>query len=62
MELHEALAQISEIRLQMARTAMFRGYHSVPTAFSGLLAIGAAGLQALWVPDPVHNVPAYLAL
>ena len=62
MELHEALTQISEIRLQMARTQVFRGYHSVPTAFSGALAMVAAGLQSHWIPDPVHSVPTYLTL
>jgi hypothetical protein len=62
MELHEALTQISEIRLQMARTQVFRGYHSIPTAFSGLLAMAAAGLQSVWIHDPVHNLSLYLTL
>ncbi len=62
MELHEALTQISEIRLQMARTSVFRGYRSVPIAFSGILALTAAGLQALWIPEPLANTSAYLGL
>ena len=62
MELHEALTQISEIRLQMARTEVFRGYRSVPVAFSGLLALLAAGIQPYWVPDPAQNFTAYLVL
>ncbi len=62
MELHEALTQISEIRLQMARTEVFRGYRSVPVAFSGLLALAAAGFQPLWVPEPTKNILAYLML
>ena len=62
MELRDALAQISEIRRQMARTEVFRGYRSMPVAFSGLLALAAAGFQALWLPDPGQNVPAYLTL
>jgi hypothetical protein len=62
MELHEALTQISEIRLQMARTQVFRGYHSIPTALSGLLAMAAAGLQPMWIHDPVQNISAYLTL
>ena len=41
VELHEALAQIAEIRHQMARTELFRGYRAAPAAFTGLLAIGA---------------------
>jgi hypothetical protein len=62
MELREALIQISEIRLRMARTEVFRGYRAVPVAFSGLLALAAAGFQAVWIPDPAAQRPAYLAL
>lgn len=62
MELHEALEQISEIRLQVARTEVFRGYRSVPVAFSGILAVLAAGLQPLLVANPVQNITAYLTL
>ena len=62
MELHEALTQIAEIRQQVARTAVFRGYRAVPVAFSGLLAFVTAGIQAWWLPDPAQNTPAYLAL
>ena len=46
MQLHEALAQITEIRTQIARTETFRGYRSATVAFSGLLALGGAGVQA----------------
>lgn len=62
MELHEALTQISEIRLQMARTEVFRGYRSVPVAFSGLLSLAAAVAQIVWLPEPQANVAGYLAL
>jgi hypothetical protein len=62
MELREALTQISEIRRQLARTEVFRGYRSMPVAFSGLLALAAAGFQALWLPEPTQNIPAYLIL
>ena len=62
MELHEALAQIAEIRQQMARTEVFRGYRAVPVAFSGLLAIGAALYQSWWIRDPIADLPTYLAL
>src|SRR5262249_31665089 len=62
MELREALTQITEIRLQLARTEVFRGYRAMPVAFSGLLALGAAGFQALWIPDPAQNLAAYLTL
>jgi hypothetical protein len=62
MELRDALAQISEIRLQMARTEVFRGYRAAPVAFSGGLAFAAAALQPVLVPDPGRQVGAYLAL
>jgi hypothetical protein len=62
MELREALTQISEIRRQVARTELFRGYRALPVAFSGLLALAAAGVQELWLPDPAQNLVPYLAL
>ncbi len=62
MELREALTQISEIRLQMARTEVFRGYRAVPVAFSGIVALTAAVYQAVWLADPERHIHAYLAL
>ncbi len=62
MELREALTQITEIRLQMARTELFRGYRAVPAAFSGLVALLAAALQSLVVQDPVQEINTYLIL
>ena len=62
MELREALTQITEIRAQMARTEVFRGYRAAPVAFSGLLAFAAAGVQAAWVPDPLGHWDDYLRL
>jgi hypothetical protein len=62
MELREALTQIAEIRQQMARTEVFRGYRALPVAMSGLVAMGAAGFQALWLRDPMANVSSYLTL
>ena len=62
MELREALAQIAEIRGQMARTEVFRGYRAAPVAITGILAFAAAGAQFAFVPDPAHNVGAYLGL
>lgn len=49
MELREALGQIEEIRQQMARTELFRGYRSVTVGISGLLALAAAAIQPLVV-------------
>lgn len=62
MELREALAQISEIRQQMARTAVFRGYRAVPVALSGLLALGVAAIQQAWLDEPAQQFTAYLCL
>jgi hypothetical protein len=62
MELHDALTQITEIRLQMARTEVFRGYRAVPAAFSGGVALAAAMIQAILIPDPVQQINAYLGL
>lgn len=50
MELHEALTQISEIRQQMARAEVFRGYRSLTTAFSALIAVAACAAHAWWLP------------
>jgi len=62
MDLREALTQISEIREQVARTELFRGYRAVPVAFSGLLALLVAAFQSAWLGDPAAHVELYLAL
>ena len=62
MELRDALTQISEIRRQMARTEVFRGYRAMPVAFSGLLALGAAASRPPGSPNPAQEMTAYLAL
>ncbi|QOV91081.1 hypothetical protein [Humisphaera borealis] len=45
MKLDDALSQIAEIRQQMARTQVFRGYRAATTAFSAVMALVAAGVQ-----------------
>lgn len=62
MELQEALAQVSEIRLQIARSEPFRGYRSVTAGFSALTAVVAAALQPAVVPAPPSDPQAYLVL
>src|SRR6516164_5578748 len=62
MELRDALTQISEIRRQMARTEVFRGYRAMPVALSGLLALSSALFQAVWLPEPTEHPKRYLAL
>jgi hypothetical protein len=61
-DLDEALAEITAIRSQIARTAEFRGYGPVTVAGTGLLALVAAEVQALWLPDPTRNIVAYLVI
>jgi hypothetical protein len=62
MELRHALAQVSEIREQLARTELFRGYRSLTVAFSGVVGLAAAAIQAVWLPQPNENLRTYLAL
>lgn len=62
MELHEALTQITEIRQQLARTEVFRGYRALPIAFSGVLALATAAAQSIWLTEPAANIAIYLAL
>lgn len=61
-DLNRALGDISNIRRQMARSTEFHGYGPTTLASTGLLAVAAAGVQALWVPDPLNHVPAYLGV
>ncbi|MET0630145.1 MAG: hypothetical protein ABWY92_04725 [Xanthobacteraceae bacterium] len=61
-DLDKALADITAIRSQMARGTEFRGYGPITVAATGLLAMLAAAIQALWLPDSANNALAYLAL
>ena len=62
MELREALTQISEIRRQMARSEVFRGYRSLTVGISGVLALFAAACQPYLVPSPTSELERYLTL
>src|SRR5262245_31571262 len=62
MELREALSQISEIRQQMARSEVFRGYRSLTVGFSGVLGLLAAVFQTRWVVSPEAELGRYLSL
>ena len=62
MELRDALTQITEIRLQLARTEVFRGYRAMPVAFSGGVAVLAAVVQIVAIPDPATQTGPYLGL
>ena len=61
-DLDRALADITAIRSQMARGTEFRGYGPVTVATTGLLALLAGALQALYLPDPAATPLAYLSL
>ncbi len=61
-ELERALADISEIRSQMARGTEFRGYGPATLAATGGLAALAAAGQALWLPHPANQPALYIAL
>lgn len=61
-ELQKALAEINAIRDQLARGMEFRGYGPGTLAATGILALLAAAVQALWLKHPTHAVDAYLAL
>jgi hypothetical protein len=45
-ELHQALAQLSAIRTQVARDTQFRGYGPASIAVSGLVALAVAAAQS----------------
>jgi hypothetical protein len=62
MELREALSQISEIRQQMARSEVFRGYRSITVGFSGVLGLLAAASQSQWVGSGESELWRYLSL
>jgi hypothetical protein len=62
MQLRDALAQVSEIRLQLDRAATFRGFRARPTAFSALAACCAALLQPWLVAEPAKDPQGYVAL
>lgn len=52
MELREALTQIAEIRQQMARGQIFRGYRAATTAFTGAVALINGLLLTALLPQP----------
>ena len=62
VELREALQQISDIRQQMARSEVFRGYRSLTVGFSGVLGLLAAAFQSQWVASPAMDLTRYLVL
>jgi hypothetical protein len=61
-DLDDALADISAIRSQIARSSLFQGYGPATVAGTGLLAIAAASVQHALMPVPLGAIEAYLAL
>ena len=60
-DLNRALGDISSIRRQVAHSTEFRGFGPATLAGTGVLAIGAAAAQALWLPEPANHIAAYLS-
>ncbi len=61
-DLNKALGDISSIRRQMARSTEFRGYGPATLAATGVFAMSAAVVQAVWMPDAAKAVPQYLSI
>jgi hypothetical protein len=61
-DLNRALGDISSIRRQMARSTEFRGYGPATLAATGLIAVLAAGVQALLLADPASHISTYLSI
>jgi hypothetical protein len=61
-ELNKALSDIDSIRRQVAQSTEFRGYGPATLAGTGVLAVMAAGTQALWLPEPANHISAFLSL
>jgi hypothetical protein len=61
-DLDKALADITAMRAQMARGTEFQGYGPITVAATGVLALLAAGAQAILIPEPAATVFSYLAL
>jgi hypothetical protein len=60
-DLHKALADIGSIRQQLAAGTMFRGFGPAVIAATGLLALGTAVVQSIWLDDPSRAPLAFLA-
>ena len=64
MDLSRALADLAEIRQQIAKGEIYRGYRPLPVAASGLIGLAAAWLEApgLGPGDPVGFVVYWAAV
>lgn len=60
--LDQALEEISEIRSQIARSTVFRGYGPAALTATAILAAGAAAVQATFIPVPLARVDRFVEL
>lgn len=61
-DLRKALADIGEIRSQVARESAFRAYGPATVAATGALSLAAGAAQAVLIPDPVGDATSFLTL
>jgi hypothetical protein len=61
-DLERALADIAEIRTQVARGAEFRGYGPMTVAATAVLAVAAGVVQGAWLLKPETEIVGYLVL
>ncbi len=62
MEIHDALSQIAQIRNQIDRAAVYRGFRSAPVAISGMLALLGGVIQRYAITSPSEQFTQYLVL
>src|SRR5262245_27110798 len=60
-DLHKGLADIGTIRQQLAAGTMFRGFGPAVIAVTGLLALGTAVVQSIWLDDVARTPLAFFA-
>lgn len=60
MDLRDAISQITDIRQQLAQVQTFRGYRSLTTGLTGVIAVLAASVQAIFLPEPRKDLDLYL--
>lgn len=59
-DVEHAMAQLAEIRSQMALSTRFRGIAPVVVGATGILALAAAALQSLWTEDSIRQGEGYI--
>jgi len=60
--LNDALAEITAIRAEIARSTEFRGYGPASVATSGIIALLVASLQSHWARGSNHDFRRFLAI